>query len=333
MKTLLLSKQDVAQCVKPKDFLDAVEYVFREWGKGNIVQPVKITLDMCRSGADAWSNAMPAFIVPLGAAGIKWAGGFIENTKQNLPYVMASIILNDPQTGQVLAFMDGSLITNYRTGAAAAISAKYLGKKDIQRIAIVGAGTQGRTSVTCLSHIYPSAEVRVVDISSEKRRAFKNEMSRKTGMKIHETASVEEAALGAELIILVTTANEPLLKNRWIEEGATVLAMGSFPQTEPEFVLRADKIVVDSWGQTSHRGELLPLVEKGKISEKNIHAEIGEVVAGKKPGRESEKETILVIPIGLGSHDVCVAYHVYQRAKEKKLGTEFDLGLEVSYEF
>jgi alanine dehydrogenase len=332
MKTLLLSKQDIAQCVTPDDFLEAVEYVFREWGRKNVVQPVKITLDMSRSGANSWSNAMPAFIVPQKAAGIKWAGGFIENTKQNLPYVMATIVLNDPKTGQVLAFMDGSLITNYRTGAVAAISAKYLAKQDIQRIAIVGAGTQGRTSVTCLSRIYPSAEVRVVDISPEKRAAFQREMSGKTGMKIHETGSVEEAAQGADLIILVTTANEPLLKDRWIGEGATVLSMGSYPQIEPEFVLRADKIVVDSWGQTSHRGELLPLVEQGRINAKNIYAEIGEVVADKKPGRQSEKETILVIPIGLGSHDICVAHRVYQRAKEKRLGLEFDLGLEEPYE-
>ena len=332
MKTLILSKQDISQCVTPKDFLEDVEYVFREWGKGNVVQPAKITLDMSRSGPDSWSNAMPSFIVPMGAAGIKWAGGFIENPKHGLPYVMASIILNDPKTGQVLAFMDGSLITNYRTGASAAISAKYFARKVIQRIAIVGAGTQGRTSVTCLSYLCPAAEVRIADISAAKRNSFEKEMSRKTGMKIREAATVEEAAKGADLIILVTTANEPLLKDRSIEKGATVLAMGSYPQTEPSFVLRADKIVVDSWGQTSHRGELLPLVEQGKISEKNIYAEIGEVVAGKKPGRLSDEETILVIPIGLGSHDVCVAWRVYKRAKEKGLGQEIDLGLDVQLE-
>lgn len=329
---MILTKQDIARCVTPRDFLDAVEYVFREWGKGNVVQPAKITLDMSRSGPDSWSNAMPAFIVPMGAAGIKWAGGFIDNPKQGLPYVMASIILNDPKTGQVLAFMDGSLITNYRTGASAAISAKYLGKKDIRRIAIVGAGTQGRTSVICLSHLYPTAEVRVVDISTAKRNSFQDEMIRKTGMKIREVATVEKAAKGADLIVLVTTANEPLLKNRSIEKGTTVLAMGSYPQIEPSFVLRADKIVVDSWGQTSHRGELLPLVEQGKISEKNIYAEIGEVVAGKKPGRQSDEETILVIPIGLGSHDICAAWRVYERAKEKGLGQEFDLGVDLHFE-
>jgi ornithine cyclodeaminase/alanine dehydrogenase len=328
METLVLSKKDVAACLSPEDFLNHVEYVFREWGNGNVVQPAKITLDMSRSGVDSWSNAMPAFIVPLEAAGIKWAGGYIENPKKDLPYVMATIVLIEPTTGQVLSFMDGSLITNYRTGAVAAISAKHLSRRNVGKIAIIGAGTQGRTSITCLSYLYRNAEVAVADISEQKRTAFQEEMGAKLGMKIRAVASVEEAVREADIIVLVTTASKPLVSREWVQTGATVLGMGSYQQMDDAFSLQADKIIVDSWAQTSHRGEIAHLAEKGKITESSIYAEIGEVVAGKKPGREGEEENILVVPVGLGAHDVCAAYHAFQKARERNLGIRIDLGLE-----
>jgi ornithine cyclodeaminase/alanine dehydrogenase len=332
MKTLILSKQDIAECVSPLDFLQDVEFVFREWGKGNVIQPAKITLDMSKIGTDSWSNAMPAYIIPLKIAGIKWAGGYSESSKQGLPYIMASIILTDPKTGHTLAFMEGGLITNYRTGASAAISAKYLGRKNINKIAIIGAGAQGRTCVTCLSYLYKNAEVRVADISVQKRKSFKKEMEQKLGMNIIEANTIKEAVQEADIIVLVTAANEPLVKHQWVKTGATVLAMGSYPQIEEAFTLQADKIIVDSWEQSSHRGELLPLVQQGKINVKNIYAELGEIVAGKKAGRESEEENILVVPIGLGAHDICVAHHVYQKAKQKGLGTFIDLQLDKKIE-
>jgi alanine dehydrogenase len=332
METLILSKDEVAACVKPEDFIDHVEYVFREWGNRNVVQPAKITLDMTRSGTDSWSNAMPAFIVPLKAAGIKWAGGYIENPKKSLPYVMATIVLIEPDTGQVLSFMDGGLITNYRTGAVAAISAKYLSCQSVNKIAIIGAGTQGRTSITCLSQLYRNAEVSVADIAEKTRKAFQEEMGAKLGMNIEAVASIEQAVREADIVVLVTTASEPLVKNAWLKRGATVLGMGSYQQVDDAFTLQADKIVVDSWAQTSHRGEIAHLAEQGKITASNIYAELGEVVAGKKPGREREDENILVVPVGLGAHDVCAAYHIFHRAKERNLGTYIDLGLEKQVE-
>ena len=138
-------------------------------------------------------------------------------------------------------------------------------------------------------------------------------------------SSVEEAAVGADIIVLVTTAKAPLLKTAWISPGALVLGMGSFPQVEEAFALHADKIVVDSWDQASHRGELLPLVKSGKIAEKNIYAELGQIVAGKKKGRHAEAEKILMVPVGLGAHDICIAQYVFEHAQKNSLGQWIEL--------
>lgn len=322
---MILSSADVAKCLSPEDAIETVEYVFGEWGRGDIVMPAKITLDMSRSRGESWSNAMPAYVVSRDAAGIKWIGGYKANARRSLPYIVGVIVLTDSQTGQTLAFMDGTYITNLRTGASAAVSARYLANQDLGTIAIVGAGAQGRTSVTCLHHFYPSAQVRIADISAEKRQAFQKEMSRKLGMEIVEAQSVAEAIQGADLVVLVTTAESPFVRAEWITEGATVLGMGSFQQIDDAFALSADKIVVDSRAQAAHRGELKYLFEAGKIPEENIYAELGDIVAGKRIGRRTHQERILMVPVGLGAHDICIAQQVYLNAAERGLGQMVEL--------
>lgn len=204
--------------------------------------------------------------------------------------------------------------------------------KNVERIAIIGAGAQGRTSVTCLSYIYKKAKVTIADISPQKCVFFKKEMEQKLVIKITNAHNIEEAIKEADIIILVTAANELLVKTHWVKTRATVIAMGSYPQIDESFTLQVDKIMVDSWEQSRHRGELLPLVQQGKITEKSIYAELGEIVAGKKNGRENEKENILVVPIGLEAQDVCFAYYVYQQAKKKGLGKTVELGIENNLE-
>ncbi len=320
METTVLSAADVAECLKPEDAIEAVQYVLNEWGKGNIVMPAKITLDMSRSAGESWSNAMPAYVVSRNAAGIKWIGGYKTNAKRGMPYIMGVIVLTDPETGQTLAIMDGKEITNMRTGASAAVSARYLAGEELQTIAIIGAGVQGRTSVTCLHHFYPSAQVRIADISAERRKTFQSEMSRRLGMDIVEAQSAAEAIRGADLVVLVTTAESPFVRDEWITEGATVLGMGSSQQIEDAFALSADKIVVDCWAQAGHRGELKNLTDAGKISETDIYAKLGDIVAGSRPGRQTSSERILMVPVGLGAYDICIVQEVFLKASRKGLG-------------
>jgi len=325
METMVLSAADVSKCLTVKKTMELVEYVFGEWGKGNIVMPAKITLDMARSGCESWSNAMPAYIVPCNAAGIKWIGGYAGNIQKRLPYIMGVIILTDPETGQTLAFMDGSYITNMRTGASAAISAKYLAGQEVGVVCIIGAGSQGRTCALCFNEIYPDAEMRIADISEDSKKNFVEEMSKALDMRIINASSVEEAVRGSDLVVLVTTAAKPFIREEWIKPGTTVLAMGSFQQIEDAFACSADKIVVDSWAQACHRGELKQLVESGKLNEGDLYSELGDIVINRKTGRESGAERILMIPVGLGAHDICIAQYVHKVASEKNLGAVINL--------
>ena len=169
-QTILLSQSDVQSVINLDDICDTVEETLRAHGLGQVVLPTKITLDINPVDHQAWMNAMPAYVNPLDAAGIKWAGGFINNPRvHNLPYVMATIILNDPVTGQNLAVLDGVFITNARTGAAAALSAKYAARSDSSVAAIIGTGTQARWILRALTRYFELQAVHVFDIRPEAR--------------------------------------------------------------------------------------------------------------------------------------------------------------------
>jgi ornithine cyclodeaminase/alanine dehydrogenase len=268
-------------------------------------------------------NAMPAYLGDADIAGIKWAGGFQENWKTGLPFISAIILLINPRNGVFVAIMDGAHITALRTGAASAVCAKYLARKESSVVGIIGAGVQGRTHLRALHHLFKLKDVRVMDVKEGAAEAYAREMKTETGLNISPNKSYREVVEGADIICTLTTADEPMVQKEWLKKGSLVISAGSYQELDPKVVLSADKIVVDSWAQTSHRGELARLVEAGKLGEKNIHAEIGEILAGKKKGRERDDEDILAIPIGLGSLDIGCAFEVYQKALAKKVGTPF----------
>lgn len=325
METVVLSNRDVASLLPYSETNGMVDAVFKEWGNGNIVMPPKINLDMSRSGFDSWSNAMPAFVVSSNAAGIKWIGGYKNNPARGLPYIMGIIVLNDPETGRTLALMNGIYISDWRTGASAAIAAKYLAKSNVGKIAMIGAGAQGKTASVCINQIFPKAQIAVADISQEKRQIFIHEMHDTFNIKITDAPTVETAVSGADVLVLLTTAKNPIVKKEWLAEGCLTLAMGSYQQTEDDLILSSDKIIVDSWGQAAHRGELKKLAELGKLSEKNIYAELGFIAAGKKRARENDQERIMAVLVGLGAHDVFIAGEVYKKAVENKIGQKIQL--------
>ena len=236
---------------------------------------------------------------------------------------MATILLIDAQTGFLLSVMEGGLITDLRTGAATAIAAKYLARKDARIVAMIGAGVQGRMQVSGLSHVFSLSEIRVADVMADARTAFVQDMGKELGIPIRETADNEEAVRGADIVITATTSDQVLVHNDWVARGAFVASLGSYPELDPRLILSSDKLVVDSWAQNMHRGELSRLVLEGRITEKDIHAEMGQIVHGSKSARESNDETIVACLIGLGTHDIACAHFVYQEAKKKKLGRTF----------
>jgi ornithine cyclodeaminase/alanine dehydrogenase len=219
--------------------------------------------------------------------------------------------------------MDGTYITNARTGAAGAVSAKYTARPESSIVAMIGAGTQARWTLRALQRYFRLQEVRVADIQLEAAQKYVREMETELGVNVVRATSPDEAAKGADLIITATTADAALVHDRGVAQGATVVSIGSYQELEDMFVLSADRIFVDSWEQCMHRGELARLVSQGRLTDADICGELGEVVAGLKPGRCSSDERILVVPIGLGSLDIAIARKAFTRAMQTGAGLRF----------
>jgi len=260
----------------------------------------------------------------LDSAGIKWAGGLLgERKKRGLPYITAMILLMDPRIGNFRAVMDGALITNWRTGAQTAVALKYLHKDKSIRLGLYGAGVQGHTQTMAISEYFDIEEIRVYDINRRSAERFAENMQTCVKGEIKIADTPKEAAQGGDAIICVTQSKEKFLKNDWVRPGTIVFPMGSYQECENEFILGADKIIVDHVEQCLHRGALKELAETGVLSEADIYATIGEIAAGKKQGEISPNERVLCIPIGTGAMDVAIATVVLERATEKKLGDSF----------
>ena len=327
METRLLSKLDVEQVMTIKDVVEIVDKTYKGFGEGKVVNPTKIGLDLGETAKwppyKGFMNAMPAYVGWLDSAGIKWAGGFLDNEKAGLPYISGIICLINPKNGQFKAVMDGAEITNMRTGAQAAVTLKYLHNEKSIKIGLYGAGMQGHYQTMAIAEFFDIGVLKVYDIKRIASEKFAEDMKDTVVGDIIIVDSPEEAADG-DALICVTQSKDKFVKNSWVKPGTILFAMGSYQECDDDFILTADKIVVDHIGQCLHRGALKELNKRGKITEKNIYATIGEIAAGKKRGRTSDKERLLCIPIGTGALDVAVATVVYQRALERRLGGEFN---------
>jgi len=326
MSTLLLSRQDIERVISMKDVVEAVENTFRGMGEGTVVNPTKAALDLGESAPwpsyKGFMNAMPAYVGWLDTAGLKWVGGFRDNVALGLPFITAMTLLIDPRTGRFLAVMDGALITNLRTGAQAAVPLKWLQAGPRIRIGLYGAGAQARTATRAIAELFEIARLTVYDVRREAALQFARELASVVQGRIVVADSPEQAA-ESDAIVCATTSREKFLKDAWIRPGMTVLPLGSYQECEDAFLLAVDKILVDHVEQCLHRGALRDVHAAGKITERQIHATIGEMVAGKKPGRTSPTERILCVPLGTGATDIAVATVAYRRALERGLGQSF----------
>jgi ornithine cyclodeaminase/alanine dehydrogenase-like protein (mu-crystallin family) len=244
-----------------------------------------------------------------------------ENPGKGLPASTSVGLIYDATTLMPLAILDACWLTGIKVGASSAVAAKYLGKKNSSIVGIIGAGVQGRTHLEGLNEIFKLKEVRIADIIKESRERYAQEMSEKFDINVIAVDSVEQAVKGADIIVTVTTADEPLIKKDWVEPGMTILKLGSYQEIDLDLFTSADKIVVDKWEFISHRSkEIVELLEAGIITDQNIYAEITEIVAGKKVGRKNNDEIILFIALGLGGDYVTLFSDIYRRAKELGVG-------------
>jgi ornithine cyclodeaminase len=269
-------------------------------------------------------NVLRGYVRPLGVAGVKVVGDFYRNYQVGLPSELAILNLFDPKTGVPVAVIDASDITDMRTGAVTAIGAKHLARKDSKILGHIGARGTSYWNVRLLHSIFKFDEIRVHSRRPESRNAFAQELERDLGMKITVTDDWESCVRGADIVVEASRLEkpEPMLKTEWIKKGACVIPYGTMSAVELSLTDIMDKMVMDDWGQAKAGpfGSLRAHVDSGRLSEKTLHAELGQIVAGLKPGRESEEETNLFWHRGLSLSDIALGSAMLEKAKKMGLG-------------
>lgn len=271
-------------------------------------------------------NVLRGYVRPLGVAGVKVVGDFYRNYEQGLPSELALLNLFDPKNGVPVAIIDASDITDMRTGAVTAIGAKHLARKDSKILGHIGARGTSYWNVRLLHSIFHFDEIRVHSRRPESREKFAARLERDLGTRITVTEDWESCVRGADIVVEASRLEKPtpMLKTEWIKKGACVIPYGTMSAVELSLTDIMDKMVMDDWGQAKAGplGALRAHVDSGKLSEQTLHAELGQIVAGLKPGREREDETNLFWHRGLSLSDIALGSAMLEKAKRMGLGQQ-----------
>ena len=326
---LYLNQQDVISTgVDMAVAIESVEDAFRHFVAGKTILPYKTVVDLGEIERGR-GNAMPGYVGgDYEALGIKWIAGFPQNPrKHGLPRATGFFILNDSWTGVPLSIMDCTWLSALRTGAVTGAGAKILARQDSESVAIIGAGVQGRTQLEALLVALPSIRtVRAFDINTETSRRFAKDMAATYEIDVKAVDSAEEAVVGADIIVTVTVANEPIVKDAWLKPGSFFSAVGSYQEEEFEAVVNSDLIVVDDTETVVHRGTpIVALMLADKMIERARVLDLGPMITGDVPGRTNDEQRVFFSPIGMGIHDICLCHKVYEAAKAKGIGTPLKL--------
>jgi ornithine cyclodeaminase/alanine dehydrogenase-like protein (mu-crystallin family) len=326
---LLLSEDDVRRLLSMDDLIDAMHGALIEYSRGRVQQPLRTVLDVetpaaAGSNGHAFFGVMPAHIPKSGALGTKLVTVFGTNAAIGLPSHLATIVLLDQTTGELLAVMDGRYITEARTAAVSAVSARLLARDDAATMAILGSGVQARSHLAALTRVRNISRVRVWSPSPVRRRAFADEMRSTTTAEIADVASAEDAVRGASIVVLATAAREPVLHSEWVDDGTHIAAVGACRpdqrEMDPALVARARTFVDSRTGALAEAGDLVLAIREGRIDAAHIAGELGELAAGDVAGRRDAREVTLFKSLGMAVEDVAAAHLAYMRATERGLG-------------
>jgi ornithine cyclodeaminase/alanine dehydrogenase len=318
---LYLSRADVEKVNLPmRVIINALEETFREKGAGRTEMPPKPGI---HTRPDAFIHAMPAYIPSLGSAGMKWVAGYPQNQSKGLPYISGLLILNDPDTGFPLAVMDCTWITAQRTGAATAVAAKYLARKDSTTVGIVACGVQGRSNLEALACLFPLKGVKAYDLHPEIARRFAAEVREQLGVAVEAVGEVADAVRGLDIVVTsgpILRRPQPTIPAGWLAEGSFASLVDFDSYWTGAALRQADKLATDDKEQmTYYRRE-------GYFRETpEPYADLGEIAAGKKPGRESDRQRTMTINLGLALDDMATAILIYRRAVQAGIGQELPL--------
>lgn len=312
--TYLITQQQVREILNIAEAVRVVERAFGDYGEGRVQMPPKPYLHF----EEGDLRCMPAYVPELGLASVKNVNVHPGNT--DLPTVMATVTVVDPDTGFPLAVMDGTWLTAMRTGAAGGIAAAHLCREDAATAGIIGAGRQAETQLEALLAVRSGIEtVLLSDVRSERAEEFARWVREQFGLQA-AAATAEETVRRADVLITVTPVREPIVRAEWVQFGTHINAIGADAPGKQELdaeILQVGKVVVDSWEQASHGGEINVAVSEGIVDREHVHADIGEVVAGKKPGRENAEEVTVFDSTGLAIQDCACAALVYRKLVEE----------------
>jgi ornithine cyclodeaminase/alanine dehydrogenase len=320
-KLLYLSRADVASVgLTMPEIIAALEAMFLEKGEGRVEMPPKIGI---HTMPDAFIHAMPAAIPSQKAAGMKWVGGYPENSKRGLPYITGLLILNDAESGVPIALMDCTWITAQRTGAATAVAAKYLARPESASIGVLGCGVQGRSNLEALETIFSLKKLYAYDTHPDRASRYAQEMGAQYGFEAAAVSDAREAVIQSDIVVTagpILRKPHATIQPGWLARGAFASLVDFDSYWHPDALREADKFTTDDVPQLHHYRDI------GYFQNiPPIYAELGELVTGRKPGRQSDSERTIACNLGLALDDLAVAPLIYERAREKAIGSWLSL--------
>lgn len=327
MKTLLLNKEQVGKLITMPEVIERVEEAYKAFNLSQVVQPdyIGIHLPSPRGEIDfKLSYFKPDEMISMKSS----SGGFVNNPSEHgLPTNMGSILLFDAKTCALLCVMDGSLLTGLRTGASGAVSVKVLARKNAQKVTCIGTGNQARMQIRAIKEVMKIEEIHAWSRTEDTLAQFKSDMESELDIPVIISPSKKEAVEHADILITTTRGKGALVEADWVKPGTHIIAIGSDQQGKQELdpeIFRHAKIVNDSLAQCTEKGETWHPLNQNIITKENIHAEIGEILLGTKPGRENDQEITIFDSTGMAIQDNTSASKIYQNAISQGIGTSFE---------
>lgn len=327
---LLLSRKDIKKVFTMKDAIETNKECFKLFSEGKSEVPLRTTIQA--PNHNGVFLFMPSYVEELDAAGLKVVNIFPENVKENLPTAPAQVLLIDGKTGIVTAILDGTYVTQLRTGASSGAAFDLFAIKDAKIGALIGTGGQAATQLEAMMVARELDEVRIFDLDEKRRQAFVNEMQEELkcyNSKIVEATSSDNAIENADIIVTVTPSTKPVFDGTKVKKGATVSCVGAYQhhmqEMDPAILPRASKIYFDSEEAVlSEAGDILIPLEQGIITRDDFTGDIGDVLLGKVVGRENDEEIIVYENVGIGVLDLITARAIYLKAVEAEVGTNWE---------
>jgi alanine dehydrogenase len=311
--------------------LDIIEGGLLAHGKGEVVLPPKGHLDL-DDRFNGHFNILPGYAAPAGMpsagmppggmAGVKVIGDYVENYRQGLPSEIALLTLYDPTTGAPLALLDATVLTWLRTGAVTGIGAKHLARPESRIVGHIGARGTAFGNLAALASLFALEEIRIASHRPETREKLAREVEAKLGVRALAVDSVEAACRDADIVVEATRLEKPeiLIPDRWLKPGSLLVTYGWVMAVDPATVAGVEKRVVDDWAQCRQGGALYPLIANGALRDKHIHAEIGQILSGDRPGRTRADERILFWHRGFAISDIVLGAWILAEARRKGVG-------------